>query len=476
MKYVSLLMIISLAGLPGCSSDNHDGDTEDIHPDADPDASVDAGNSAPGIDSGITGSGTDKYGFTIDITSSPTIATVGILTWSLEHAPIDNAHVEFGPDMNYGLSAPVDLSGPPPYRTLLLGMKPDAEYHLRVVAQDGDDPLRSTDRVVRTGPLLNGLPAIQTDTPNPGSRAGGYTITAMMDQSVALVLDGDGDIVWWYQASRVDPAPPQINRARMSYDGLHMLMGAHNLTNDGSGVILKVSMDGIEKEVIDTPSRHHDFTVLPEEGLIAYLEYDREGAGVCDRIVERAPDGTTRVVYAIRTDFSHLANETEWCHANAIDYVVAEDAYYITVLKLGMILKIDRAEGVLVWTFGGTESDFIGKGWGMYHQFHVLDDGLLIFNNGSLVGTAGSSAVEYGLDEINRTATWRWEYYGSETSLQLGDVQRLGNGNTLVTFSTAGTIHEVDLAGKMIQKFTISTGGAFGYTIRRDSLYGPPPQ
>ena len=54
----------------------------------------------------------------------------------------------------------------------------------------------------------------------------------------------------------------------------------------------------------------------------------------------------------------------------------------------------------------------------------------------------------------------------------LGDVQRLPNGNNLVTFSTSGQIHEMTPSGTLVAKFTST---AFGYTEFRESLYGPPP-
>jgi hypothetical protein len=53
----------------------------------------------------------------------------------------------------------------------------------------------------------------------------------------------------------------------------------------------------------------------------------------------------------------------------------------------------------------------------------------------------------------------------------LGDVQRLPNGNTLITYSTSGIIEEVTSSGDLVQ--TISAN-SFGYTSFRETLYGPP--
>ena len=55
----------------------------------------------------------------------------------------------------------------------------------------------------------------------------------------------------------------------------------------------------------------------------------------------------------------------------------------------------------------------------------------------------------------------------------LGDVQRLPNGNTLVTFSNNGLLQELDSSWNVVQ--TLSTG-SFGYADWRETLYGPPPR
>jgi hypothetical protein len=45
------------------------------------------------------------------------------------------------------------------------------------------------------------------------------------------------------------------------------------------------------------------------------------------------------------------------------------------------------------------------------------------------------------------------------------------NGNTLVTFSMAGQMYEVAPSGEIIQTIT---GGTFGDSNDRETLYGPP--
>jgi hypothetical protein len=130
-----------------------------------------------------------------------------------------------------------------------------------------------------------------------------------------------------------------------------------------------------------------------------------------------------------------------------------------------------------VWTLGGEHSDFTGDGavWEVQHGHHVIaPDRLLIFSNGP--AGSPSHAFEVSLDESARTATRVWEYESGERTVFFGDVQRLENENTLVSYSAVGVVHEVNPNGELEREFVWELGGASGYLTRRTSLYGPPPK
>jgi hypothetical protein len=262
----------------------------------------------------------------------------------------------------------------------------------------------------------------------------------------------------------------------MSFDGKYMLIGNLNLRNNNIGELIRVRMDGEEEETLLLPKRHHDFTVLPNSDTIAIVEYDDDGIGTCDRLIELAPDGEKRLVYALRDDFGHREADEEWCHTNAVNYVPDEDAYYLSVLKMNAILKIDRASGTLVWVLGGEDSTFDGASWHHQHQHQLLDNGnILLFSNGAggFSEADQSVAIEYALDNDTLIATETWRYQSGLFTSSLGDVQRVGNGNTLITYSNSGTIHEVDTATASLLA-VFESNPIVGYAIRRDALYGPP--
>ncbi len=98
--------------------------------------------------------------------------TVGIVTWSITASGITAAHIDFGLDTSYGMTAPVDLTAAM-YRTLLLGMKPAKTYHFRVVASAGATTYTSDDQTVTTGAKISSTPHHQLLGQERGGRSQG---------------------------------------------------------------------------------------------------------------------------------------------------------------------------------------------------------------------------------------------------------------------------------------------------------------
>ncbi|NQT79563.1 MAG: aryl-sulfate sulfotransferase, partial [Candidatus Aminicenantes bacterium] len=155
-------------------------------------------------------------------------------------------------------------------------------------------------------------------------------------------------------------------------------------------------------------------------------------------------------------------------------------AYYVGSLNFNCIFKIDRSTGDTLWRLGGEESDFTmttgDENW-FYsqHQFQVLDDGLLVFNNGPYAETE-TRASEYELDLEQFTIGLRWEYQPDPPLgiYAFGDVWRLPTGNTLITWSSAGQIDEVTPEGELVWRLNAELGAGFGYVVWTDDLYSVP--
>ena len=213
------------------------------------------------------------------------------------------------------------------------------------------------------------------------------------------------------------------------------------------------AMDGLESQVYDVGSSH-DITAV-SGATMAYLDYAELD---CDSIYEIDPSGTTVEIFE-----SEGIVPSSGCHGNAVRYSKTEDVYTFSDHHSDVYV-ISRA-GEVQWRLsdivpGGSNADWGGA----QHGHQLLDNSLLIYAND---GGVGSTATEYSLEGE------RIFHYDSGISpSNLGDVQRLPNGNTLVTYSSASTIHEVTPQGELVLE--IDTGRSVGYTLWVPSLYAPP--
>ncbi len=382
----------------------------------------------------------------------------------------------------------MDLSGDAPYQAVLMGLKPDTEYRIWAVIDDGGDGVTSDEIDLTTGAVPTVLPSTDVVTADGATVGDGFLVTSVFaPEAAAVIIDGDGDYVWW---TLPDAGEDKVSRVVPSVDGESLLFWFVNL-QDGPGgplgvgnELVRMAFDGTVLGVENIEAGHHDFAELPD-GTIAFLDYDardtEDGEKIADEIVELATDGTRTTVWSVWDTFEYDPDAPQipgagWSHGNALDYVVDEDAYYVSFLGFNTIGKIDRATGTPDWFLGGTNSDFTdGDGETLFfihqHQFQRLSDSILIFDNGSPEANA-SRAVEYTLDVDAGEVGLAWSYEPDPDvySFSLGDVSRLEGGNTLVTFSTAGQVQEVTPAGEVVWELSMGLGGALGYVTWVESL------
>lgn len=411
-----------------------------------------------GMGSGGTGDPTpsgDLFTVTSVLASSmdakaPT--TVGIVTWSASTLTIKNAHIDFGKDTSYGMQAPVDLAAMD-YRTLLLGMKPATMYHFRVVASDGTKEYASNDYTITTGAATTAVKIGKFDVKQDMGREHGFIVLSYWGgtgSSVAFILDSDGDIVWAYDTGMSGG----IARARMSYDGQNMWA----VTADNGGQpIRRVGMDGLNAQTYSSTKSSHDIAAV-SGSTMAYLDYSVS----CNDINEIDPSGTTKKIFTASGTFGNQ------CHGNALRYSEAEDEYTFGVVDKD-IIRVSRT-GEKKWSLASTVSGGNSTWGGVNHGHHLLADSILIFANKGGANNA-SAMIEYDFTgkEIS-------SYDSGTTSANLGDVQRLPGGDTLVDFSNADVIHQIDSSGKLLVEITgPGSQNRFGYATWRPTLYGPSP-
>jgi Arylsulfotransferase (ASST) len=424
---------------------------------------------------------------------SEKIPTVATIRWDTVFDDAGEAYVEFGQGQAWDHRAPVSDLEDNHREALLLGMKADAAYRWRAVEVYDGVRYVSAPGNLHTGAAPPYLPRIEVTSSDGSQMADGYLVGSIVTiPCTAVILDGDGDYVWWHRIES-DADHVFIPRVRRSRVGEWVILAAdeQNVAPAGPNVsvnvqVLRIGLDGTPRTVHSVPTGHHDFAELPD-GTVAMLEHDDRVIGGKhvrgDRIVEVDPDGVRRVVWSA---WDHLVYDpdqtygepgTGWTHANALDYDHERDLYHVSLRNLDAILRVERATGEVLWQLGGEGGDFDDPQsdaplFQRQHQFEIDGDRILVFDN-STVSHGQSRVVEYELDAGAGIAqrTWTYESDPSLYSMVLGDVARLPNDHVLVTWSTAGVVEEVDTDSQVVWKLQTQIGGGIGYVTWRNTLY-----
>ncbi|HQY52484.1 MAG TPA: arylsulfotransferase family protein [Ignavibacteria bacterium] len=166
----------------------------------------------------------------------------------------------------------------------------------------------------------------------------------------------------------------------------------------------------------------------------------------------------------------------DYVHGNAID--IDDDGHLlISSRHISEITKINRNTGDIIWRMGGKNNEFTFINdpikFSYQHDIRRLDNGnVTLFDNGNYHSPPFSRAVEYDLDEVNKTATLVWQYRNTPDNFgfAMGSVQRLKNGNTLIGWgSSHPNISEVTPEGNIALEMTLPAG-IFTYRVFRDEV------
>jgi hypothetical protein len=138
------------------------------------------------------------------------------------------------------------------------------------------------------------------------------------------------------------------------------------------------------------------------------------------------------------------ANSIEWIDRD-IPGVAKKGDLLLSIRQLNLICIFRETSRELVWSWGPGQIQ-------CQHNASLLEnDNILVFDNGCQRGFSR-------IVEVNpRTKQIVWEYKTSPTekffSFRRGGVQRLANGNTLITESDRGRVFEVTPKGKIVWEF-----------------------
>ncbi len=393
---------------------------------------------------------------------------------------------------------------------VVLGLKPDAQIELIVEVRSALTAT-STSFLYRSGalpPALVGLHLDASSTPIPG-----FTLTDFTGGGSAFLVafDRAGDVSW-YREFAAAAGEAALDAERHANGNYTLFVGASTGWQPASGQFYEVTPAG---EIVRTYATSSTYFTDPHELLLDFsgglvsrvnlLGYDLRKidltslGGRPDQLVaghvlvRQSPSGAVEFLWNAWDHFT-LADwifvppgirqmpSIDFDHPNSIA-TDAQGNYIVSFASLGLIAKIDGLTGDVLWRLGGRRNDFtfVGDpfgGFGIQHDARLLPNGdIILFDNGTGHVPPESRAVEYRINPVNRTATMVWEYRHKPAIFApfAGSVQRLANGNTVVSFGAKPTVVEVAPNGEVAWEGQVTRNGRpvtfFYRTVRISSLY-----
>jgi hypothetical protein len=225
------------------------------------------------------------------------------------------------------------------------------------------------------------------------------------------------------------------------------------------------------------PYLAHDFVEL-DDGSIVSLAYEfREdpvlGGVEGNRLVKVLADGTVAGdVWSAWDCYDPNVNESidldhGWIHANALDFDEATGRFLVGMRNLTTIASVDVDARTCEWGFGGsggTVDITASESFLHQHQFEVTGDRMLVFDNSGAAGFE-SRVLEYAFDPDAGTASLERVISTGQFTFILGDVHRLDDGDTLITWSVPDTVERVAADDTVVWSVTATDDDLiFGFT------------
>ena len=350
----------------------------------------------------------------------------------------------------------------------------------------------------------------------------GLTIFSSFFSNYSAIIDQEGNEIW-------NTGQSDIIYYNTDYNGKFFGSWSNNMPiNYLPGIEFNLDGGFIWEEPNDE-FLHHDLIKLPNGNYMGIVDTTKFGpiplgswTGLCqlygywaDGVTEEIPwignkiiewNSDTEVVWSwsvfdhfsmddydsgLWENFCGVQNEYDWTHINAIVFNEAESALYISIRHLSRIIKIDYPSGNIIWDMGhympsGDVDMGHDLGFSWQHGLQILTNGNIVtLDNGNRseifldTDFETSRGIEIGIEENNGeySAEIVWEYslpanlFGAAS----GNVQKLENGNYLITTAGGGgTVLEITTEDEIVWQANLNLSlpsGAVYRANRISSLY-----
>jgi arylsulfate sulfotransferase len=320
-------------------------------------------------------------------------ANVQVASYTISPAAPGNVSVQFGPDMNYGLTTWTQPTGQfgGAVNLYVAGMKQSTVYHMRGVVQFADGTqFTDTDRTFTTGAVPPTLLPNLTVTTTPGMTPQSgvelldmVTISSPTHIPEVVVTDLAGNVLWAYQPTL--PGGPGPNPVKLLPNG-HFLISYSGQPDGNNFAMQEVDLGGnviwlmtaaqLNQALaaatcagcnITVIGAHHDFVMLPNGHLILLASTTQvvSGTTVTGDVLIDVGDMDTNLVPRpvwLWNEFDHLDITRQpyfypdWTHTNAVLYSPDDGNLIISIRHQNWLVKIDYNNGTgtgnILWHLG----------------------------------------------------------------------------------------------------------------------------
>jgi PKD repeat protein len=153
----------------------------------------------------------------------------------------------------------------------------------------------------------------------------------------------------------------------------------------------------------------------------------------------------------------------DFTHTNGL-FLDTDTSLLVSNPEFNEITKISINSGNIIWRMGlnakSNQFTFIGDTLGFKFQHYpsrLANGNITLFDNGM---SHYSRAIEYEIDEVNKTAELVFEYRNTPDihAWSMGSAIRIANGNTFISWGSVPKMTEADTAGNKVFEASFPSG------------------